>query len=468
MSVIRLNESVTAEVKSHLFTESGEHFGFLLAENARGSNGPIFLVKHFYAIPDSHVRVSEGGWEVSTEALLNAINAAVREDLALVEVHNHPGGWSRFSPIDRKGFDEFVPYVLDSLPRRPYGATVWTEEGVYGEYFLQDGSSSEVRSITATGDHLTQLASRPSPEEGTVRFARQEPWFTQAGQQELEKLRVAIAGLGGTGSQIAQNLAYIGARDFVLVDDDVADHTNMNRLVTATPDDPGTQKVVLARRLIRSVAPESEVQAIPRSLQSPEALDALKEADVVFGCVDNDGARLVLNELALAYRIPLFDLGTGIKVESGSVSAAGGRVAVILPEGPCLHCMDELDLREAKHFLKEVSERKLDADLGYVEGISGEPAPSVVSLNAAVASCAINEFALFTSGVRPPTTFTELDLLGVAHEVPSQRLAPRTAQRQDGCVQCRMAGEGDRADISRYAETSALPDSKTAKFLGGS
>lgn len=452
MSVIRMSETIEAEVRSHLFTEPGEHFGFLLAKNASGPNGPIFLVNRFHAIPDSEVTLSEGGWEVSTEALLEAINAAVRDDMALVEVHNHPGGWSRFSPTDRKGFDEFVPYVLDSLPRRPYAATVWTEEGVYGEYFLQDGTSSKVRSITTTGNQLTQLASVPPKEEPPVRFSRQEPWFTQAGQRQLSDLRVAIVGLGGTGSQMIQNLVYLGIRDFTLIDDDVADRTNMNRLVTATPADLGTSKVILARRLIRRVAPGTEVQAIPESLQSLEALNALMNADVVFGCVDNDGARLVLNELAVAYRIPLFDLGAGIKAEAGHVSVAGGRVAVVLPDGPCLHCMNELDLGEAKYFLKEEEERRLDAELGYVEGTDSEPPPSVVSLNAAVASCATNEFSLFTSGVRPPNPFTELDLLGIAHELPSQRLAPRRVQRDDGCVQCRVAGQGDGADINRFAK----------------
>ena len=72
---------------------------------------------------------------------------------------------------------------------------------------------------------------------------------------------------------------------------------------------------------------------------------------MIFGCVDNDGARLVLNELALAYRIPYFDLGVGINATDGVVSEAGGQVTAVVPSGPCLNCMDLIDREEASYIL---------------------------------------------------------------------------------------------------------------------
>lgn len=450
MSVIRLSEQTYKRVRDHLSRAPGEHFGFLLAKPAVGTGGPIFLVERFHAIPDTEVTFTDSGWEVGTAALLEAINAGVLQDYALIEVHNHPGGWSTFSSIDRSGFNEFVPYVLDSLPGRPYGATVWTDDGVYGEYFLQDGTTGSVRSITVYGNRLRQLTAGPGSRDIDPRFRRQEPWFTQVGQRRLGRLRVAIVGLGGTGSHVVQNLAYLGVRDFVLIDDDVADETNLNRLVTATAADVGTPKVILARRLIRSVAPGAEVQVVEDDAQTEEALAALKGVDLIFGCIDNDGARLLLNQLALAYRIPLIDLGVGIAANKGGVDQAGGRVAIVIPGGPCLHCMGEIDVEEARYFLKDPRERELDHTLGYVEGIK-EDAPSVVSLNAATAACAVNEFAILVSGIRPPHPFTELDLIGQAHACPSQRMSPRTVGPKDGCVQCAILGHGDEAGIDRYA-----------------
>ena len=52
---------------------------------------------------------------------------------------------------------------------------------------------------------------------------RQLPWFALGGQQVVSRLRVAVCGLGGLGSMIVQQLAYLGIRDFVLIEYDTAD-----------------------------------------------------------------------------------------------------------------------------------------------------------------------------------------------------------------------------------------------------
>ncbi|HYU91972.1 MAG TPA: hypothetical protein VEN95_00620 [Actinomycetota bacterium] len=61
---------------------------------------------------------------------------------------------------------------------------------------------------------------------------------------------------------------------------------------------------------------------------------------------------------------------------------------------------------------------------GYVRGME-EPAPAVVSLNGTIASVALNEFAIYTSGLRPISHFLDLDLLGTGRSVKSQWLTPR-------------------------------------------
>jgi hypothetical protein len=222
-------------------------------------------------------------------------------------------------------------------------------------------------------------------------------------------------------------------------------------LVTATAADLDTPKVILAQRLIRSVAPEAKVAVIQRGLQSQEALDALKGVDILFGCVDNDGARLILNEIALAYGIPYFDLGVGIDAEDGMVSGAGGRVAVVLPDGPCLHCMGEIDPDEARFHLGAPEERTEQIARGYVRGMNVR-APAVVSLNGAVAAAATSEFAVFVSGLRAVHPFIELDLLGVGRPIKSQWMTPREVTRRAGCVQCTIAHQGDGTRIERYIQ----------------
>src|ERR1051326_8150953 len=138
------------------------------------------------------------------------------------------------------------------------------------------------------------------------RFARQELLFGVEGQARLSGVRIALVGLGGLGSHLAQQLVYLGVRKFVLIDRDIADTTSMNRLIGATQDDvnSGTPKVSIAARLIHSVDPEAEVDPVCDSVISRDAFDALQTVDVVIAGVDREGVRFVLNEFCAAYDRP--------------------------------------------------------------------------------------------------------------------------------------------------------------------
>jgi hypothetical protein len=74
--------------------------------------------------------------------------------------------------------------------------------------------------------------------------------------------------------------------------------------------------------------------------------------------------------------------------------------------------MGEIDRQEAAFFLSGPEERAFQIERGYVHGMDVK-APSVVSVNGAIAAVAANELAIFVSGLRPVSVFTELDLLGV-------------------------------------------------------
>lgn len=450
MAIMRIPEQIWETTHHHLFGTPGEHFAFLTARWTYSRGKPVFMVHDVLLIPDAQVTASWNGMELSLEGILNVINTAVESGDCLIEAHNHGGVLPRFSPTDRKGFEEFPRYLHESLPGRPYAATVWGDSTVYGEYFLPDEHTGRIEGITVIGKQLRSIVSRDDDgNEIEPTFDRQLPWFNPEGQRQLARLRVAVVGCGGTGSHVIQNLAYLGCRDFVLIDDKQAGETNMNRLVTAAAADIETPKVILGRRLIKSIAPTARVFTIEAQIQSSVALDTLKGVDVIFGCVDNDGARLILNELALAFNIPYFDLAVGIEAQAGSVTLAGGRVAVVLPGGPCLHCMGEIDPEEAAYFLASPTERAERIARGYVTGIDVN-APAVVSLNALIASAAINEFVVLVSGIRDVTPYTEYDQLGISRSTKSQWLVPTDVGTDPSCVQCAVASLGDTTGIERY------------------
>jgi molybdopterin-synthase adenylyltransferase len=452
MGAMRMPDIVWKEVRDYLLLQRGEHFAFLLALTSASQGEPVFDVKRALLVPEDAVSFGWDGYSIDSNFVVEVVNQAIRGGYALVEAHNHSGSLPRFSMTDREGFEEFPEYVLSSLPGRPYAATVWGDDTVFGEYFIAGGRTGVVRSILKMGGSLSQIVSRDddlaTPSES---YNRQLAWLTEVGQRSLGRLRAGVVGAGGTGSVLLQNLAYMGVRDFLIVEDDSADATSMNRLVTATAADLEHPKVFLGSRLVRAVRPDAQVQVFNRKLQSAAALDALKGVDVLFGCVDNDGARLVLNELALAYSIPFFDLGVGLVAEGGKLDAAGGRVAVVIPGGPCLHCMGQLDLEEARYFLGDERARAVQRQWGYVTGLD-VPAPSVISLNSLTASMACNEFAVYVSGTRDVCLLTEFDLLGTGRLVKAQWVTPVKVSQKAGCIQCSIRGKGDGATVERYGD----------------
>ena len=425
----------------HLFAGPGEQFAFLLCRWWPSTNGPLLVAVDTFLVNPEDVAADDDGWTLSDHALDRVMNKAACTGFVLVEAHNHGLGPPRFSAIDRAGLEPFANYVLQSFPDRPYGATVWADDAAYGEWFARgdndDLDSGIIDRITVTGRAVrTLIAAKPKSVE-MITLNRQLGVFGISGQQTLAQLRVAIVGIGGTGSHMAQGLAYLGVRDFVLVDEDRVEVTNLNRLVMATPADIDIPKVVTAKRAIRTIAPNAVVRTVKASIEAEDdhVAKSLADADLIIGCVDDDGPRLLLNRIAITHQIPYVDVATGITVDGGHTVEAGGRIAFTLPGGLCLLCTDELDIDEVRAYFLTDTERHLGRQHGYITG-TGAPAPSVVSLNGLAVNVAINELTLWIAGIRPPAPRIDIDLLGCSSPV-GPRVTPRRAvDRRDDCVEC--------------------------------
>lgn len=240
------------------------------------------------------------------------------------------------------------------------------------------------------------------PSSRSDRYSRNEALFGAEGQQAIADTPVAIVGLGGLGSHVAQQLAYLGTRTFALVDHDHVTESSMNRLVTADSTDVAgaTPKVLAAQRRILAVNPDAVVHTAAAHLDNPAASDALKRASVVFGCVDNDLTRLQLTRLCSELALPLFDLATDVDPSTSPVTF-GGRVVLCTGNG-CLVCLDVLDphvLARASQTAdqKTAHERIYGIERTALDGTG----PMVVSINGTVASLAVTEFIAFVTGLRP-------------------------------------------------------------------
>jgi molybdopterin-synthase adenylyltransferase len=234
----------------------------------------------------------------------------------------------------------------------------------------------------------------------TDRYARQIALFGAEGQARIGACRLGIVGLGGLGSHIAQQAAYLGTRRFTLIDDDAVTSSNLNRLIGATPEDLAMErtKVEVAERQIMAIAPDASVTPIDAKL-TRETSNRLAGCDLVFGCLDHDLPRLILTEYCSSQAIPYVDLASDVAEDA---SWYGGRV-IFMRGDRCLHCLGELDQEMiARAEMSEEVRAAADRIYGVDRSALGGTGPSVVSLNGVVAALGVTEFMVWITGLREP------------------------------------------------------------------
>ncbi len=277
------------------------------------------------------------------------------------------------------------------------------------------------------------------------RFDRNIRFFGEEGQRSLAAAHVAVVGIGGLGTHVVQQFALLGVGRLTLIDKEELDETNMNRYIGVEHDDPipGTLKVNLGERIIKTINPDIGVNPVPYSLISDQAFDAVLKSDYVFGCLDREGVRLILNELCAAYSKPYFDLAS--EIIPGDPPVYGGRICVALDGNGCIVCHGLLDVAEAQADLAGPSERRdREAIYGIQRSALNQAGPSVVSINGVVASLAVTEFMLGVTGLRQPkklcTYYGNMGRTTVNNDEP----AP-------DCYYCKgIRGQRDAADVRRY------------------
>ncbi len=270
-----------------------------------------------------------------------------------------------------------------------------------------------------------------------ARYDRNIHFFGKQGQEILKSVRVAVVGVGGLGTHVVQQLSLLGVGGLILIDNEELERTNLNRYVGARYDDPipGTRKVDLGERIANSIDPSICVKKVFGTLLSEQSFEEIVKADYVFGCVDNDSTRFILNELCSAYCLPYFDLASDIKM--GHPLSYGGRVTVVWDGNGCVYCLNVLDII-----------RERDAIYGVKRSLLAEAGPSVVSINGVVASVAVTEFAVGVTGIRKPRrNITYYGHFGKATDSMDEPHAD--------CYYCNsIRGIKDKADIKRYINSS--------------
>jgi hypothetical protein len=366
----------------------------------------------------------------------------------ILEIHSHPfQGAAFFSAID----DAYIHGVREDFDRRNCGGAFlrMVVTPVVGEFALQafdreagrfhdvplieivdqGGVEQIITPRTSTGVGASLPPSAACDRVAAVR--------TPEEHRRVARAHVVVVGAGGTGWLAAQWLACLGVGALTLVDGDVVEAVNVNRLVGVTREEleRGAPKVECLARLLSAQDPDRPVSCIPSLFPSAEAVEAVSLADAVVCCVDDPEARLQVLRTCARHLVPAVDVGSSIYLdESGArEQERHGHAWLYLPGHACwLH----MGLREQG--LESRSLREVRRAMGYVVGDRRESPGSVQTLNAVVVSYGLTLLEAWLMGRRP----------GHNVVVYEERVAPQLATKvrelrvkdEPECPLCGMDG----------------------------
>lgn len=425
-----------------LFTDDGnENAGALLCGTSETETERRLLVRRVHMVPpDMYIERLPYHLEVTPSFYNQVVTDCLDGHLTPIIVHSHPGhrdAW--YSGSDDYGEKRLLPTLASLLPGTLPGSLLITNSAATGRVYARNRFTPLV-GITIIGTPVIRHRFQDQHEkEGVLseKFDRQVRAFGEDGQRTLESLKVAVVGVGGTGSIVAEQLVRAGLRDLRLVDYDTIEESNLSRIFGATTRDVNLSKVDVLEKSLQAIG-RVAISKDYRSAIAQSVLMTLRGCDLVFSCVDNDRTRALLNRFAHQYLIPVVDIGTRLDGRQGRITAAAGRVSILGNDLSCLRCSNHIDAERIRAESMAREERFALQREGYVMGID-EPAPAVVSLNTVVAglgaTAALNLFVGLTGGVQP---------VDQIYDARTGSVFPVSPRHERGCDVCDV-NEGVKA-----------------------
>ena len=153
------------------------------------------------------------------------------------------------------------------------------------------------------------------------------------GQRKLKRAKVLVIGAGGLGSPLLLYLAAAGVGTIGIVDFDVVDFSNLQRQIIHSEKDVGRKKTDSAEESIRDINPTVKVVKFEERMTSDNALDIIKNFDIVIDGTDNFPTRYLVNDACVLL---------GKTSVYGSIYRFEGQVSVFdAKKGPCYRCLYE-------------------------------------------------------------------------------------------------------------------------------
>lgn len=435
--------NVTLVVPSHitdriseLTTWPIETGGILLARPVQTVKGDLrLLVRELREVPDdAYERREAQQLSICSEGYVPVL--AIAEELGCVPIwfHTHPGHGS--SPMSSRR-DRVVDRLLSELFRiradsKFYGALIVADAG--GESisftgFVDDGqTATPIDRMWVVGPRLA-LYQNFDAQRGDLPdlYDRNIRAFGGPIQHVLSDLRIAVVGCGGTGSAVAEQLVRLGVQNLLLIDSDLLSKSNVTRVYGSTLTQVGRPKVDVLGEHLQRIMPSIAVERQQSKITVEATARALVDADVVFGCTDDNAGRMILSRLSTYLLTPVIDCGVLLTSDADNrLDGIHGRVTVLYPGQACLICRGRIDIGRASTEMLTPDERVRRVEEGYAPALPGVE-PAVIAYTTLVAATAVAELIerLTHYGVAPVPSEVLLRLHDREMSTNGQRPAAR-------------------------------------------
>ena len=156
------------------------------------------------------------------------------------------------------------------------------------------------------------------------KFSRTEMLIGNDGMEKLKNAKVAVFGLGGVGSFVCEGLARSGIGNFILVDFDKVDESNINRQLIATVRTIGKYKVDLMKERILEINPDANVEVYKEFYMADSKTDILtQDLSYAVDCVDTIMAKIAIICKCNEIDVPVISsMGTGNKLDPSMFEVA--------------------------------------------------------------------------------------------------------------------------------------------------
>jgi adenylyltransferase/sulfurtransferase len=188
-------------------------------------------------------------------------------------------------------------------------------------------------SVAAPPEPATPASELTLSKDEILRYSRHliMPEVGTDGQLKLKAAKVLLVGTGGLGAPLGLYLAAAGVGRIGLVDFDVVDFTNLQRQVIHGTSDVGRKKLDSAADRMHEINPFVRIDKHEVALSSDNALDILRDYDIVVDGTDNFPTRYLVNDACVLLGKPNV---------YGSIFRFEGQATVFAYEGgPCYRCL---------------------------------------------------------------------------------------------------------------------------------